>query len=179
MKPYLRVLWNSIKLRLCGLKCSVYKIKGIQLFGWNTRFVFCRGSKISFSEKIISDGRLSVIVGADAELTVGEYVYFNERTMISCQNKIEIGDHCQFGPNVTIIDNNHCFDAQNGVNSNLDSAPIVIGKNCWIGANVVILKGTVIEDNCVIGAGCVVKGTIPIGSVVTQDRILNVKQIGS
>lgn len=177
MRPYIRVLWNYIKLRLCGAKCLEYNIDGIQLFGWNSRFVFGNRSKISFSKKINSDGRLSIIVGNNAELSIGEYVYFNERTMISCQKKIEIGDYCKFGPNVTIIDNDHCFNAQNGLDNELTSLPVSIGKNCWIGANTVILKGSVIEDNCVIGAGCVIKGTIPKGSVVTQGRKLDIKPI--
>ena len=43
---------------------------------------------------------------------------------------------------------------------------IRIGNNCWIASNAVILKGAEIGDNCVIGAGCVVKGVIPSGSIV-------------
>ncbi len=179
MKPYIRVLWNNIKLHFCGRKCAFFASDKIQLFGWNTRLVFANGSKISFSKRISNDGRLSIIVGNDGELSIGEYVYFNEGSMISCQDKIEIGDHCKFGPNVTIIDNDHCFDACNGVNNKFVSLPISIGNNCWIGANVVILKGTVVEDNCVIGAGCIIKGNIPKGSIVSQDRKLNIKSMKS
>lgn len=177
MKPYARVLWNAIKLRIHGLRCTKYKVDGIQLFGWDSKFVFGNGSKISLSERISSDGRLTVIVGNDADLEIGKYVYFNERAMISCQKKIEIGYNCKFGPNVTIIDNDHCFNANNGVNSGLVSTPIIIGKNCWIGSNVVILRGSIIEDNCIIGAGCIIKGTISKGSIVTQERQQHVKTI--
>ena len=44
--------------------------------------------------------------------------------------------------------------------------PISIGNNCFIGARVVLLPGTKICDNVIIGAGAVVKGTIPPNSVV-------------
>ena len=43
---------------------------------------------------------------------------------------------------------------------------IIIGNNCWIASNVVILKGTKIGNNCVIGAGCIVSGIIPDNSIV-------------
>jgi acetyltransferase-like isoleucine patch superfamily enzyme len=38
---------------------------------------------------------------------------------------------------------------------------VSIGRNVWIGANCVILPGTVIGDNAVIAAGAVVRGIVP------------------
>ena len=38
-------------------------------------------------------------------------------------------------------------------------------KNCWIGANVVILKGVTIGDNVIIGAGAVIHKDIPSNSI--------------
>ena len=67
---------------------------------------------------------------------------------------------------------NHLFDEKNGVQrKKFRSKPISIGKNCWIGANTVILKGTVIGDNCVIGAGSVISGVYGSGLVIVQKRI--------
>ena len=43
---------------------------------------------------------------------------------------------------------------------------IKIGNNCFIGARVIILPGTTIGDNAIIGSGAVVKGVIPPNSVV-------------
>lgn len=47
--------------------------------------------------------------------------------------------------------------------------PVHIGKNCWIGANAVILPGITICDNVVVGAG----------SVVTKDLPDNVVAVGN
>ena len=44
--------------------------------------------------------------------------------------------------------------------------PIIIGNNCFIGARVTLLPGTQVGDNVIIGAGAVVKGTIPANSIV-------------
>ena len=47
-----------------------------------------------------------------------------------------------------------------------DIKPIKVGKNCWIGDGVVILAGSVIGDNCVIGANSVVKGCFGANSII-------------
>lgn len=105
-------------------------------------------------------------VHGDGELKIGQRVYMNRYSMVSAHGFIEIGDNCIFGPGVRIYDNNHCFDSVHGVKTGLSIGRVQIGKNCWIASNVVILKDTKIGDNCVIGAGRVVKGEIPSGSIV-------------
>ena len=44
--------------------------------------------------------------------------------------------------------------------------PVTIGNNVFIGTKAVILKGTTIGDNCIVGAGSVVRGTFPDGVVI-------------
>ena len=56
------------------------------------------------------------------------------------------------------------------------SRPITVGDNVFIGARVSLLPGTTIGDNCIIGAGCVVKGKIPTDSIVVGNPA---KVIGS
>lgn len=56
------------------------------------------------------------------------------------------------------------------------TAPIRIGNNVWIGANCVILRGTVIGDNSVVGAGTVLKGIYPPDSLIVQKRETQVLQ---
>ena len=98
MKPYFRVVFNTIKLTCIRvLKCPAFKSKGIQLLGWNTRINVQKTSKVHFGNRVNSDGRLTIIVGDKAELNLGNYVYFNENTMLSCHERITIGDHCLIG----------------------------------------------------------------------------------
>ena len=99
-------------------------------------------------------------------LEVGEGTYFNRYCMISAHEQVKVGKHCMFGPGVKIFDNNHKHDPENGVSSKLSTAPIIIGDNCWIASDAIILKGTQIGKNCVIGAGCIIRGMVPDGSVV-------------
>ena len=75
------------------------------------------------------------------------------------------------------LHHDHVFDSTDGVRRNeYLAAPITIGKNCWIGANTVILRGTTIGDNCLIAAGSVVKGNYPDGSVIIQKKEEIIKQ---
>lgn len=77
-------------------------------------------------------------------------------------NGIYLGDNVLMGPGSKIISANHDFaDFQ----KHIDSKPVRIGSNVWIGADVVILPGVKVGDNVVIGAGSIVTKDIPSGSI--------------
>lgn len=93
---------------------------------------------------------------------------FNYNCSLTSLGKIEIGDHTIFGESVKIYDHNHHFNKKNMNVSEqgMSIGKVRIGRNCWIGSNVVILKGSTIGNNCVIGAGCIVSGNIPDGMIM-------------
>ena len=105
--------------------------------------------------------------------SIGAHCFMNFNFTVQDDAKVTIGDYNNFGPNVTIVTPMHpmlgkerrgliCSD---GVERYLCYAkPVVIGNDCWIGANVVICPGVTIGDNCVIGAGSVVTRDIPSDS---------------
>lgn len=178
MKPYFLVVYNLIRFRAKRLLGNPgFRTATIQMLSANTRIVLGKGANVHLGERTVSDGRTVIIAGNGAELTIGSRVYFNEEAMISCKKQIYIGDGCQFGPNVKIFDNDHKFDANRGVLAEHATTAVHIGNHCWLGANVVVLRGTHIGEHCVIGAGCVVKGNIPDGSLVTMGRELNIRPI--
>ena len=108
----------------------------------------------------------------DGVLEIGEGTYFNRFCMISAHEHVTIGKHCMFGPGVKIFDNNHVHSPECGVSGQLATGAISIGDNCWVASNAIILKGAHVGKNCVIGAGCVVRGTVPDGSVVVNKQEL-------
>ena len=55
---------------------------------------------------------------------------------------------------------------------------VISGRNVWVGANVSILPGVTIGDNCVIGAGSVVTHSIPANSVTYGAPCEVVREIG-
>lgn len=178
MRPYLLAAYNVLRFSLRSLRSGGrFRAGRVQLLGWNTKLVVQPGARVAFGNRLVSDGRVVLVAGAEGDLSIGDGVYFNEGVMLSCQELLSVGSGCRFGPNVKVFDNDHKFDADSGVSSELVTAPVRIGKNCWLGSNVVILRGTTIGDNCVIGAGCVVKGEIPAGSLVTMSRELKIRPI--
>ena len=104
----------------------------------------------------------------------GKHVYANFNLTCVDDTHIYVGDYTMIGPNVTLATAGHpiCPELrQKGYQFNM---PIHIGKNCWLGAGVVVLPGVTIGDNSVIGAGSVVTKDIPSGVVAVGNpcRIL-------
>ena len=102
----------------------------------------------------------TIIVARDKGIIhVGNNVGISGSTLYA-RNKIEIGDNTLIGANCKIFDNDfHNIDPQDRNRFELlKSKPVIIGSNVFIGCNSIILKGTKIGDNCVIGAGSVVHG---------------------
>lgn len=121
----------------------------------------------------------SLFIEPGATVSIGKGVFFNNHCSINCRRSVAIGDYCLFGEGVRIYDHNHRFNAR-GVpitEQGFTCAPVTIGENCWIGSNVVILKGATIGDNCVVGAGCVVSGEIPHESLCTAGRDLQISPV--
>jgi len=99
--------------------------------------------------------------------------------LIVCAERIEIGNDCLIGKDVQMIDfDAHGLTPSERRNSIGKVRPIVIGKNVWIGNNAIILKGTEIGDNSVIGAGAVViGGKFPSNVVIAGNPAKVVKSV--
>jgi acetyltransferase-like isoleucine patch superfamily enzyme len=77
------------------------------------------------------------------------------------QGKIHIGEGTYIAPNVGLITQNH--DISN-LDKHKESKDIIIGDNCWIGMNAMILPGVILGNNSIVGAGSVVTKSFPKGS---------------
>ena len=80
---------------------------------------------------------------------------------------IDLGDEIQTGPYVYITDQNHAYeDLVTPIGwQTPQEAAVRIGPGSWLGANAVILPGTVLGPHTVVAAGAVVRGEFP-GHVV-------------
>lgn len=70
-----------------------------------------------------------------------------------CVGKITIEEGAYIANNVVMITANHEFT---DLTKHQPAKDIKIGKNCWIGANSVILPGVTLGDNTIVGAGSIV-----------------------
>lgn len=119
-----------------------------------------------------------ITVKDNAVLSIGKNTYITRAT-IACLEKIEIGENCILGEGLKIFDHNHKYTTEpfSVAKTDFNTAPIKIGNNVWTGANVTILKGVSIGDNCIIGAGVLVYKDVPDNSLVTLKQELQIKQL--
>ena len=92
---------------------------------------------------------------------LGKNVYFNFNATMVDDTHIYIGDCTMLGPNVVIATAGHPILPELREKALQYNLPVHIGKNCWLGAGVIVLPGVTIGDNTVIGAGSVVTKDIP------------------
>jgi acetyltransferase-like isoleucine patch superfamily enzyme len=125
---------------------SVWNVRGKIIFKGNC--YLGHGTKINITETGI--------------VTFGHKVNFTAESAIDCQREISFGDECLISWENLFLDGDYhkVFDE----NGNLTNQPqsIHIGQHVWIGCRCLILKGTVIPDNCIISAGAVLKNVYTI-----------------
>ncbi len=140
---------------------------------------------VGHSSRLNIGKRVVVGYGSDfcavdgGSIRIGNRVYLGPRCMLSAHEDVSIGDDCLFGPDVKLFDNNHEFNEGRGVVMGCHrSSPITVGKNVWLGANVIVLRGVSIGDGAVIGAGSVIRRNVPAGAVVRGSQQIDAQQSG-
>ena len=95
---------------------------------------------------------------------VGEGVFINACCHFQDHGGVTLGDGCQIGHNVVFATLNHGLAPQERASTR--PAPVILGKNVWVGSNATILQGVTIGDNAVVGAGAVVTKDVPANTIV-------------
>lgn len=159
-----------------------------------------KGAELSIGNNVtVKSSFLSNLVGLYSRTIIvtrapGAYIRIGDNVGMSgvtiyARKGIEIGENTAIGGNTKILDNDfHPIEAEtrnklladkNGGDSDLvPSKPIKIGKNCFIGCNAIILKGTELGDGCVVGAGAVVSGKFEAGSVIVGNPARCIRKAG-
>ncbi len=96
---------------------------------------------------------------------IGKDVLINYNCTFLDTASITIGDNCKIGPDCHLVTAIHPKDMEGRRRHMVKGAPISIGNDCWLGANVTVLPGIRIGNNCVIGAGSVVTKDVPDDSI--------------
>ncbi len=127
-------------------------------------------SGMPFSSSLFADGD-------KAEIRVGRNTRLNGCYIHSKKN-IEIGNGCAIASGVNILDSNgHKTISTNRILDRDEPESIIIGNNVWIGLNAIILKGTRIGDNSIVGANSVVKGEYPPNSLLMGNPAKLIKNL--
>jgi len=173
--------WWSRKVTICGTGVSFYRTTHISMIEG------AGPDNIQIHSRARIHGSLSVC--ANGIIQIGEDAKIGPNSVIRCVNKVIIGDLTALATNVVVSDNN-----SHPVNpldreimrktpsgsferswQNSDNAPIIIGRNCWIGENARICKGVSIGDGSVIAANAVVTKDVPSNTIVAGNPARVVK----
>lgn len=121
--------------------------------------------QIGADTTLLSDYQTTrLAVGREASLIVGKNCFFNS-IIIAANEHIEIGDNCQFGPFVHLMDSDF-HDLQNRELPGRKGS-IHIGNNVRLGARVIVLRGVTIGDGAEVLPGSVVVKDVPAGAIAS------------
>ncbi len=117
------------------------------------------------SRCILEDGiyfKYDGIWSPGPSIVLGNNIFVGKDVEFNIKERIDILDNSLIGANSKFIDHDHGIEQNELIRTQAcPSAPISIGRDVWIGANVVILKGVAIGDGAVIAAGAVVNKNVP------------------
>ena len=152
----LRLLWEIIAN---GGKLIVHDYK--YYIGNNVKFLLNSGGYCDLGKKTwLTD--FCYIEANGGKITLGVNNFFNSNCKLVSLNEIKIGDNNLFGPNVIIVDHKHNYQDREKLicKQGFSSAPVILGSDIWICANVVITEGVTITDHVIVSANSVVSNDL-------------------
>ena len=172
-------MFRNVVLFLFFLKYKLIYYNKVKFKGYTIVFKF-KGSTINigkgtiinsaFSSNLLGLYQKTIIISRyGGIINIGENVGISGTTIYS-MSKISIGNNTMIGANCKIIDNDfHPLNSEKRILNDpqdINKREISIGNNCFIGMNTIILKGSIIGDNSIIGAGSVVSGKYKSNSII-------------
>lgn len=112
------------------------------------------------------------------EVKIGDHCLILPGVRIQSAVRIEIGDDCMIaaGAYITDADWHGLYDRTHEGGAR---APVILGKNVWVGEGACVLKGATIGENSVVGARAVVADDVPANVVVAGNPARIVKNLES
>ncbi len=99
-------------------------------------------------------------------VTIGENTWVGPFTILDGTGNLEIGSNCSIGASVQIYTHDSMEWAVTGGKAPYIYEPTKIGNNCFIAPNILITKGVVLGDGCIVGANSFVNKSFPAGSKI-------------
>jgi acetyltransferase-like isoleucine patch superfamily enzyme len=171
-----RKLFQSVQSRI---RQFVFRCVGMRIesTGWMGAIEWPnRPHCVSLGKGAMLDHGITLLATSDlAKIIIGDRVYINRHTILDVNELLEIGEETMIGPGCYLTDHDHDFGKDKSPGATpLITEPVHIGKRCWLGAHVTVLKGVTIGDGTVVGAGSVVTKSLPAGvlAVGTPARVV-------
>jgi carbonic anhydrase/acetyltransferase-like protein (isoleucine patch superfamily) len=140
------------------------------------RLRLSRGTRLHLGARTRIRGR--VIVNGGGEVRVGSETLLNG-CWIGAAGHVTIGDRCLLSDcDITDSDFHNLEPERRHLPPDERTRrPVVIGDNVWVGARSMVLKGSHVGPDTVVGAGAVVRGSVPARVVVVGNPARVVRQL--
>jgi acetyltransferase-like isoleucine patch superfamily enzyme len=161
-------------LRWKNTSADTYIAPSVQILGWKY-FEVGHNSIISDDTWINVNQR----EGEEKSVSIGNHCFIGRRNFFTSGTLIKIGDYCLTGINCKFLGSGHVYDSPFTpyiIAGTTDGGTIDIGANCWLGADVTIMKNVKIGYGCVIGASTLVNRDIPPLSLVVGNPCRIIKR---
>ena len=153
-----------LKILCKALGCEIDLGENVRIAG-GCKWHLGKNAAIKIGNNVTIQSNCSIAIFTNSSLKIDDGSYIGHGTDLMTRENISIGQKSLIAQNCIIIDCNHDWSRENGVRrKDFIVKPIEIGRKVWLGANVIVTAGSVIEDNCLIGAGAIVRGHIKKGS---------------
>lgn len=171
----MNVFFKAIRLIRSDLTLLKYKIR----YGRN--FSFCFSDRVSPSLRIRLDDGGSLVLGENVNIrdnviinctggtiVLNNRVFLNDMVCLNSRASISIGSDTVIGQGTKMYDHDH--DYRHNMQNEFVCSPVKIDHNVWIGSDVIVLKGSFVGDNAVLGAASLVKGEVKPYQVYLNER---------
>ena len=181
------LLW-PIWVRLCGVRFGPgLRVAGRPVLRIGSGGVLVGGCRVSlvsrrFANPLVVSRPCAFTVSSGGTLEIGSECGFSG-TVIVARERVSIANRVLVGANSTIVDTDFHPLApaarRDHPTRGARTAPVVIEDDVFIGMGVIVLKGSHLGRGCVVGAGSVVSGTFPPGSIVAGNPARVVRALAS
>lgn len=165
--PGVRILGRISLHKACELRIGEGSVIADTLQVWGSAVVeLAQGVNVIMGVRIYGRGRVRVEQGAVLNAT-----------KINCMDSVTIGRQSLVGAGLVTDTDFHNLAPNIRRSPPLPEVtePVCIGANVWVGYGCIVLKGVTIGDDSVVGAGSVVRSSVPAGVVVSGNPATLVK----
>lgn len=166
----LRYKFYKLKLKKqiqIGKNCIIPKSTIIRV-GSSGRIIF--GDNVELRDGIVLN------CSQGGTIKICDNVFLNDYCCLNSHKNIYIGKGTQIGQGVKMYDHDHDYSMVD-FKHNFKVESIHIGEDVWLGSNVLVLRGSIIGNNSVVGGGTVLKGIVEDNTLVYEKRETTTKRL--
>lgn len=147
------------------------ELAGLGLASFGRHVYISRSATIDHPERVSVGDRVRIdafsCIIASKPVRIGSHVHLGTSVTINAVADVVIGDYSGIAAGTKIFTSDDDYGGEyltgptvETSDSNITIAPVIIGQHCIVGANSVVLPGTVLKDGVAVGALSLVKGEL-------------------